>query len=484
MKKIVQFLLWIITSLVLIILLLYKFNPNIQEIINAELMNTEEVTSFELVWDEIYMNWLINSQTYKQFVKIIEENPYVKTIVQLEMEGSIDDDAMIKLAYYVREKGLNTKLLYFSDINSGAVDLFLAWVERTMEKGAHIWVHSWSNGFRQAKDFPKDAEEHEQNRKYIEKMLWKDDFYWFTIYAAPANGIYWMSEVEIEKYWLLTKPIIQKSAKETKNISWIINNNFGKYLIWNYHSDTIIINSQGGPVLEFTVDEILEFLVQETEIDLNKTAIINIHQEQTLKPWKFENEEISFEEAKKYDEKSVKRLSETIKYFKNKGKKVYVIWTSFWAFVVQDSLAEYGNIADKYLIIVWRLNMPKNIWWVFAKGNFVGFEYDKKWDYKIINFSANEAGMGGNTPLVDSNMAKLAGGLWYKDYISLFKNLDLSNLTYIYGKKDKQVWKLSNKEIEFLKSKNAKVLSGKWGHWETVLELTREGVDNLFGIKK
>ena len=71
------------------------------------------------------------------------------------MEGSIDDHTMIKLAYYVRKKWLNTKLLSYSDINSGAVDLFLAGVERTMEKGAHIGVHSWSNGFKKAKETVK-----------------------------------------------------------------------------------------------------------------------------------------------------------------------------------------------------------------------------------------------------------------------------------------------------------------------------------------
>lgn len=43
---------------------------------------------------------------------------------------------MIKLAYYVREQGLNTKLLAGSKIYSGGVDLFLVGVERTMEGGA------------------------------------------------------------------------------------------------------------------------------------------------------------------------------------------------------------------------------------------------------------------------------------------------------------------------------------------------------------
>ena len=38
-------------------------------------------------------------------------------------------------------------------------------------------------------------------------MLGEDDFYWFTIYAAPADDIHEMSMEEIEKYKLLTKKL-------------------------------------------------------------------------------------------------------------------------------------------------------------------------------------------------------------------------------------------------------------------------------------
>ncbi len=114
---------------------------------------------------------------------------------------------MIALAYEVRARGLNTRLLATSEIDSGGVDLFLAGVERTMEDGAHIGVHSWSDGFKDAVDYPRDAPEHEQNRKYIEDMLGSDVFYWFTIQAAPADGIHEMTNSEIVEFGLLTAPI-------------------------------------------------------------------------------------------------------------------------------------------------------------------------------------------------------------------------------------------------------------------------------------
>ena len=112
---------------------------------------------------------------------------------------------MIQLAYRVREIGLNTHLTKSSEIHSGGVDLFLAGVERTMERGATIGVHSWSDGERDARDYPKNAPEHEQNRLYIQRMLGSDAFYWFTIYAASADDIHVMTDAEIEKYGILTR---------------------------------------------------------------------------------------------------------------------------------------------------------------------------------------------------------------------------------------------------------------------------------------
>ena len=72
-------------------------------------------------------------------------------------------------------------------------------------------MHSWSDGRRDAKDFPRDASEHEANRKYIADMLGDDAFYWFTIYAAPADDIYWMRPDEIVEYGLLTAPVVSSS---------------------------------------------------------------------------------------------------------------------------------------------------------------------------------------------------------------------------------------------------------------------------------
>ena len=168
-------------------------------------LNQITTTHFEVRNDRLLMSGEINSKSLDQFEDVMARTPSIKTLVELDVPGSIDDDTMIALASRVRELGLNTHLTATSAIYSGGVDLFLAGVERTMEPGAKVGVHSWSDGSKEAKDYPQDAPEHEQNRRYIEKMLGNDRFYWFTIYAAPADDIHIMSEHEIAEYGLLTK---------------------------------------------------------------------------------------------------------------------------------------------------------------------------------------------------------------------------------------------------------------------------------------
>jgi len=167
-------------------------------------LNQVQTTEFRVEGTRLYMQGEINSKTLRQFEEVYAAHPQITTLVELEVPGSLDDDTMIALAYRVRELGLNTHLTANSQIYSGGVDLFLAGVRRSMEPGAKIGVHSWSDGRREAKDYPKTAPEHEQNRRYVERMLGDDAFYWFTIYAAPADGIHLMSEAEIQKYGLVT----------------------------------------------------------------------------------------------------------------------------------------------------------------------------------------------------------------------------------------------------------------------------------------
>ncbi|MEE9326087.1 MAG: hypothetical protein V3U71_02250 [Cocleimonas sp.] len=178
-------------------------------------LNQIEMTKISIQDDKMYLMGDFNSKSYKQVTKALRTHPKIKTIILTAHSGSLDDDTTFKLARYIRSKGLNTHLLSNSVIASGAVDLFLSGNQRTMEKGAQLGVHSWSDGSTQAKDIPRDHTDHQLNAVYIKDMLGSDTFYWFTIYSASADSIYWMKPTEIQRYKMLTANVMVASHDKT-----------------------------------------------------------------------------------------------------------------------------------------------------------------------------------------------------------------------------------------------------------------------------
>ena len=179
------------------------------------LENGLDLTKVAVHNDKAYLMGEFNSQSYDKIKSVIDQNPEIKTIVLTINPGSLDDETTFKLARYIRRKKLNTHLINQSVIASGAVDLFLSGVNRTIEQGAKLGVHSWSDGVKQAKDYPRDHEVHDFNATYIKDMIGDDDFYWYTIYSAPADAVYWMKDEEIIQYKLLTQPFLAASNDMT-----------------------------------------------------------------------------------------------------------------------------------------------------------------------------------------------------------------------------------------------------------------------------
>ena len=171
------------------------------------MMNTMKLTQLQTKDNAIYVMSELNSKTFKQMKQVTAANPSIDTLIFTAMPGSLDDETTFAMGRWLREQKFNTHLTAKSVIASGAVDLYLSGVNRTMEKGAKIGVHSWSDGSKEAADFPKDHKAHQLNLNYIVDMDVPGDFYWFTIYQAPADDIYWMNDDEVMTYGLTTAPI-------------------------------------------------------------------------------------------------------------------------------------------------------------------------------------------------------------------------------------------------------------------------------------
>ena len=153
------------------------------------------------------MSGVIGADTPAKVLRLALEHPEVRTIAMSIVPGSIDDEANLVAARLVRDYGWNTTVPSDGVIASGGVDFFVAGVERTIEEGAQLGVHTWGGGWwgqRSGADLPRDDPEHGRYLDYYAEMGIPAAFYWFTLDAAPADSIHNMTPDELVRYGIVT----------------------------------------------------------------------------------------------------------------------------------------------------------------------------------------------------------------------------------------------------------------------------------------
>ena len=156
----------------------------------------------------VFVNGDMSSRVDNQFKRLIKKYPNIKYIEMGECPGSRDDEEMFKAARKIRALGINIHLPTNAVIESGASDLFLAGVKRTMEPGAKIGVHRWSAGTKEATDYAVGHEEHQIYISYYSDMLGDailgEELNYFIINAAPSDGMHFMTAQELEYFGVIT----------------------------------------------------------------------------------------------------------------------------------------------------------------------------------------------------------------------------------------------------------------------------------------
>ncbi|ELY1987429.1 alpha/beta hydrolase [Vibrio harveyi] len=169
-----------------------------------QLFPDEPSLSFAVKGDVAELQGVVCKGSPAAFERMMKKHPEIKLLKFISIDGSADDDANLELAYQVRASHLDSYIAADGEIASGGTDLFVAGVNRTIESGATIGVHSWGAGDDVATDFPVGHEYHQLYIDYYRKMGLSDPegFYYFTINAASADNIYNMNEREITLYGL------------------------------------------------------------------------------------------------------------------------------------------------------------------------------------------------------------------------------------------------------------------------------------------
>ena len=172
-------------------------------------LEKREIFSISKDKKKIILNGEINTSAFEKFILLAEQYPTVKKIEIINCLGSINDEVNLELARYIQDNKYDIHLLDNGSVASGGTDLFLAGRKRTMGNNTKVGVHSWAGLRKTATDFPKGHRNHLPYIKYYEAIGFNqkdaEDFYYFTINAAPADEMYYMTKQELKKYNFQTK---------------------------------------------------------------------------------------------------------------------------------------------------------------------------------------------------------------------------------------------------------------------------------------
>jgi len=171
--------------------------------------------TFQVKKEKVEVNGVSCDGSPEAFNLMYKSNPQIKSLYLGDIEGSVDDTANLELGNLIRDKGLDTTVDAKSHITSGGVDLFASGLKRNWSSGAKIGVHSWSDGTKDGSSYPKDDASHTMYIEFYKKMGISPDFYWFTLNAAPSNGMHYMTDDEVAKY------LLQSASNESSSINAI-----------------------------------------------------------------------------------------------------------------------------------------------------------------------------------------------------------------------------------------------------------------------
>lgn len=150
-----------------------------------------------------------DASTPALFDAMLRDFPALEVIEMVDAPGTDHDIANLALGRRIREAGLSTHVPRGGSVRSGAVELFLAGRERTIEPGARFAVHSWLDTHgREADDFAPDAPAHRMYIGYYMEMGLSEararEFYAMTN-SVPHSSALWLGSDEMRS-WIAPAP--------------------------------------------------------------------------------------------------------------------------------------------------------------------------------------------------------------------------------------------------------------------------------------
>lgn len=147
----------------------------------------------------------LDSTTPPRVLRLLLEHPEVTTLELRWISGSIDDESNLWALRWIRRRGLSTHVPSGGMVASGGTDFLLAGRRRTVDPGARVGVHSWDAGAIEGRALPRDHEDHVAYLDFCRELEIPEEYYWFTLEAAAAEEMHWVTRDELVRYGMVTE---------------------------------------------------------------------------------------------------------------------------------------------------------------------------------------------------------------------------------------------------------------------------------------
>lgn len=161
--------------------------------------------SFTAQGNMALMRGIIDRNTSTALLDMMSDNESVKTIVMQHVPGSTGYRENREAARMLKDYRLATHVPADGYISPEGLDFFIGGWKRTAAPGARIAVGSWYDGQTYGADLPRHHSLHFGYLAWYRDHGIPDDFYWFSLQAAPKGEYHILTQEELLKYRIITQ---------------------------------------------------------------------------------------------------------------------------------------------------------------------------------------------------------------------------------------------------------------------------------------
>lgn len=165
----------------------------------------DDSATFTVQGNTAVMRGMIDRSTSNAIIDLMSENDQVRTIVMQRVTGSTGYRELRDAARLIRDYRLTVHVPDGGYVAPAAIDFFIAGWKRSAGAGANIAVGSWFDGDNYGVDLPRHNSLHYGYLTWLRENGIPEDYYWFSLTAAPKGEERPLTRDELIRFRLVTE---------------------------------------------------------------------------------------------------------------------------------------------------------------------------------------------------------------------------------------------------------------------------------------